>query len=164
MLSACTNAQGVVPRFDYPVSNRVALTPSVVNVTKDKRVVQVSIENNGAEVICLTRDSIQNPNSFEMQIYVRDKSHRILDQYDFGFVVPPLEGEIRLEVGQSIEAKYNLDTRVAPALDNSFFRKNGPLELLTIFDTRLCSDRTYESSTSGWVPVEIQDSLVGKIQ
>jgi hypothetical protein len=71
----------------------------------------VSITNRSQHQICIQRDTLQNPDSYGMELHLYDARGRAVRPGPEGFIPPPLEGIVRLEPGGSTRGQYYLNGR-----------------------------------------------------
>lgn len=110
LVAACK--AGPEMSLDTQPSSEGNLSISLVRETMDARpVLAVTITNVSGNPICMLADALQNPNSGEMHLRLRDSRGRPLAFYPRGFVPPPLEGVVRIDQHASVTGRYYLDTR-----------------------------------------------------
>jgi hypothetical protein len=71
----------------------------------------VSITNRSPHQICIQRDTLQNPDSYGMELHLYDARGRAVRPGPEGFIPPPMEGIVRLEPGGNTRGRYYLNGR-----------------------------------------------------
>jgi hypothetical protein len=70
--------------------------------------ISVTIANNSQRPICIPVDTIENPDSYEMYIELRDPEGRAIAHVPSGVIVPPEPGITQIEPGESVQGSYNV--------------------------------------------------------
>ena len=151
ILVGCAAQESRPVRYYLPMSDQLDVSfDSISQNLSGEIVANMRITNFSSDDICLTRDSVENANSFVMNFYARDGRGRLLPHRDFGLIPPPVAGERVLKAGEQILIPYDLGSR---------FRWLGErpsrVEFLATYDFKLCASRESKMTTTEWMPLDL---------
>jgi hypothetical protein len=111
----------------------------------------VRIANNSFDHICIWRDAIQNPYSYEMDLKMRDARKRAVEYNEPGYIDEPLEGVVRLEPGGTAEGRFYIHPRFKLRNPGKTFPHG--MSVRASFSYHRCNDRKEFRATSSWQPI-----------
>lgn len=110
-LSACAGSinEAPTPRAgNVPEELAVTLSRGVV---ENRPVIVVSISNRSSIPACIRAETLQNPYSYEMELWLRDSRSRPFGYHQEGFIPPTIPGTVRVDPGSTAQGRYFLDSR-----------------------------------------------------
>jgi hypothetical protein len=142
-LVACTTAANV----------RTAITDEIaVSLSRDsasaKPTLLVRVTNHSPHQICIWRDAIQNPYSYEMNLKMRDGKGRAVRYNEPGYIDEPLEGVVRLEPGAEVEGRFYIHPRFKLQNQGRPFPRG--MSIRVSFSYHHCNEPTELRATSSW--------------
>jgi hypothetical protein len=97
---------------DGPAVAQSGLDISLNRASPTLPILVMTITNRSGSPICIQRDLLENPNTYYLELHLYDAVGGAVSQWEEGgYVPPPLEGVVRLGLGEVARARYNLDTR-----------------------------------------------------
>jgi hypothetical protein len=108
----------------------------------------VTITNRSDKPVCLRAEILQNPDSYEMDLRLRDRGRRPVRFHEPGYVLPPIRGNVRLEPGQTARGQYFLDSRFRLRRAGNPFPPG--MSAQAAFQYDYCDDTSSLRATSAW--------------
>jgi hypothetical protein len=107
MFSASWAMPGV-PELPEVANLEISLSRGIVDA---RPVVRVAITNQSQFPLCIRTEALQNPESGEMQVSMRDPFGNALRYRHGGFIDPPMRGTTRVRPGETIRVYDFLSSR-----------------------------------------------------
>jgi hypothetical protein len=108
----------------------------------------VTITNRSDKPVCLPAEVLQNPDSYEMDLRLRDRGRRPVRSHEPGFLIPPIRGSVRLEPGQTARGQYFLDSRFRLRAAGNPFPSGMSAQAAFPYD--YCDDTSSLRAASAW--------------
>lgn len=94
-----------------PVSNEVAI--SLGRETAEAGPILVmTVTNRATSPICIRTELLQNPETFDLGLSLRDLRGRTARNWEPDLLLPPLTEPVRINPGASVQGRYHLAARV----------------------------------------------------
>ena len=145
-LAACTTA-ATAPSA---VASEIAISLSR-DWTNEKPTLLVRVTNNAPYQICIWRDAIQNPYSYEMELKMHDVHGRAIGYNEPGYIDEPLEGVIQLEPGATAAGRFYLHPRFRLRNQGKPFPQG--VSVRASFSYHRCNEHNELRATSSWQPI-----------
>lgn len=124
-------------------------------VAADRPVLLFTVTNKSKEPMCIRSDVLQNPETHEMDVKLRDTHGRVFNQATKGYIPEPrVTGIISIEPDGSAQGSYYLDWKSEEAVAEGLSRDGWSAQLA--FDYGSCSNFTKDGprrATSSWQPI-----------
>lgn len=111
----------------------------------------VAITNRSRSPICIPNEAMQNPESGELHVSLRDSLGRAVTYRPSGFIPPPIEGARRVEPGETVRARPFIDSRFLLENDGVPFPEGMSAQVYFPYDH--CDDSWSSQATSTWQPI-----------
>ena len=152
LLAACVTP-GQAPPLDGRAGGaggdlQISLSRSTAN---ERPILVALVTNQSSRPVCVRRDAIENPDSGEMHIELRDARGRRFRFRRGGLPPPPLEGATRIEPGASVRGYYRLDSRFRRIGGHRPFPQGVSAE--ASFRYNLCDGTSSFEARTAWQPI-----------
>jgi len=136
-----------------PVSEGSDLAISMSREVSDSRpMLVVAVTNRSRNRICIRAEILQNPYSEEMNLKLRDARGRSVRFYPSrGIGPPPLLEIVHLGSGETVRARYYLDSRFRLGISGRPFPRG--MSAQATFQYGYCDDTWSLRATSAWQPL-----------
>lgn len=111
----------------------------------------VTITNHSERPICIRKEMLENPNSEEIGLMVRNARARTVSlRWREGFIIPSIAGLVRVAPGDTARGQYYLDWRLRLREGGRFPRG---MTARVSYEYDHCGDSAPMRSTSAWQPL-----------
>jgi hypothetical protein len=122
------------------------------DVDDGRPILVVTIMNRSTKQICLEADALRNPETWAVDVELRDARRRtVRPRTVTGFLIPPLSGAVSINPGNSERANYYLDVRFRLLRTGTWPRQRFSARISLNY--RHCDDSAPLRATSAWQPI-----------
>jgi hypothetical protein len=145
-LAACATAAIVPTR----ATGEIAISMRR-DTESDRPTLLIKVTNDSPYQICIRRDAIQNPYSYEMDLEMRDAKGRAIRYNESGYIEEPLEGDVQVKPGTTAEGKHYLHPRFKLRNQGRPFPQG--MSIRASLSYRRCDSLDQLVATSAWQPI-----------